>query len=61
MQVTDPVCGMQIDSGKAAAREAVQGQDYYFCSDSCHARFKAEPDRYAKNALHGDRRGSEHA
>ena len=36
MQVTDPVCGMQIESSKAAARETVQGQTYYFCSSACH-------------------------
>ncbi len=48
MQVTDPVCGMQIDSAKAAAKETVQGQTYYFCSASCHGKFLAAPDRYAK-------------
>jgi YHS domain-containing protein len=47
MQVTDPVCGMQIESAKAAASEVVQGQTYYFCSSSCHNQFRANPDRYA--------------
>jgi Cu+-exporting ATPase len=47
MQVTDPVCGMALDSGKAAATETRQGQTYYFCSASCHAKFRAAPDRYA--------------
>lgn len=48
MQVTDPVCGMPIDSDKAAATEVVQGQTYYFCSDFCHDKFKVAPDRYVK-------------
>jgi YHS domain-containing protein len=48
MQVTDPVCGMQIDSAKAAASETHQGQTYYFCSTSCHNQFRANPDRYVK-------------
>lgn len=48
MQVTDPVCGMQIDSAKAAASEAVQGRTYYFCSTSCRDKFRANPDGYAK-------------
>lgn len=48
MQVTDPVCGMPIDSEKAAAKEVRQGQTYYFCSASCHDKFRAAPDRYLK-------------
>ena len=48
MQVTDPVCSMQIDSAKAAASETVEGRSYYFCSTSCHNQFRADPDRYVK-------------
>jgi YHS domain-containing protein len=50
MQVTDPVCGMTLDSGKAAAKEVWQGETYYLCSASCHDQFKATPERYAKKA-----------
>jgi Cu+-exporting ATPase len=50
MQVTDPVCGMTIESEKSATREVWQGQTYYFCSTSCQEKFRAAPDRYAKNA-----------
>lgn len=46
MQVTDPVCGMPIESTKAAATEVVQAQTYYFCSPSCHDKFRAAPERY---------------
>lgn len=55
MQVTDPVCGMQIESAKAAASEIVEGQTYYFCSGSCHTQFRANPERYVKKAgtIHG--------
>lgn len=55
MQVTDPVCGMTIESEKAAAHEIWQGQTYYFCSKSCQEKFRAAPDRYAKKA---DNRGA---
>jgi YHS domain-containing protein len=48
MQVTDPVCGMQIDSAKAEATEVVEGQTYYFCSSACHGKFQANPAQYAK-------------
>ena len=48
MQVTDPVCGMPIESAKAAATEVVRGQTYYFCSPSCHDKFQAAPGQYVK-------------
>jgi len=48
MQVTDPVCGMSIDSGKAAATETFEGRTYHFCSASCHDQFRKSPERYAK-------------
>jgi Cu+-exporting ATPase len=50
MQVTDPVCGMAIESEKDAVREAWQGQTYYFCSKSCQEKFRAAPDRYSRKA-----------
>lgn len=58
MQVTDPVCGMQIGSTKAAAHETVGGQTYYFCSESCHSRFLANPDRYVTKDQSGANHGS---
>jgi YHS domain-containing protein len=45
--VTDPVCGMEIDSVVAAASEEYQGKTYYFCSEGCHQRFVAAPEQYA--------------
>ena len=39
--VTDPVCGMEIDSAAAAASEEYGGKTYYFCSEGCHQRFVA--------------------
>jgi YHS domain-containing protein len=58
MQVTDPVCGMQIDSDKAAAKESIEGQTYYFCSASCHGQFQAKPDRYLKKEAVGKSSGA---
>ncbi|MBI2847542.1 MAG: heavy metal translocating P-type ATPase [Chloroflexi bacterium] len=46
-KVKDPVCGMEIDPKNAAAREEFQGKTYYFCSENCHTKFKAEPKKYA--------------
>ena len=45
--MTDPVCGMEIDSAAAAASEEYQGKTYYSCSEGCHQRFVAAPEQYA--------------
>ena len=44
--VTDPVCGMRIDSEEAAGTTQYQGTTYYFCSQSCHDAFVANPSEY---------------
>ncbi len=38
-KVNDPVCGMEMD---------YQGATYFFCSDACHDKFVAEPEKYTK-------------
>jgi P-type Cu+ transporter len=45
--VTDPVCGMRIDSDDAAATAEYEGKTYYFCSEVCHDVFVADPAPYA--------------
>jgi len=45
--VKDPVCGMDIDPATAAASEEYAGTIYYFCSQSCHDNFTAQPEKYA--------------
>jgi Cu+-exporting ATPase len=45
--VTDPVCGMRIDSDDAAATAEYEGTTYYFCSQACHDVFVADPFSYA--------------
>jgi YHS domain-containing protein len=44
--VTDPVCGMRIDDGDAAATADHDGATYYFCSQACHDAFVADPASY---------------
>ena len=46
--VADPVCGMQVDTGRAAARRTHAGRTYYFCCDGCADRFDADPEPYLK-------------
>jgi Cu+-exporting ATPase len=47
MKVKDPVCGMEIEAERAAARVEHEGRTYYFCSNSCRDEFKKNPKRYA--------------
>ena len=47
-KVKDPVCGMTIDKSAAKGHEEYKGGHYYFCSDECHSKFKAAPDKYVK-------------
>jgi Cu+-exporting ATPase len=49
-QARDPVCGMTIDSEKAAASASFGGETYYFCSTECHRAFEADPARYSAAA-----------
>ena len=39
--VKDPVCGAQVDPS-GSIREQEEGHDYYFCSEECRQKFKAE-------------------
>ncbi len=42
----DPVCGMPVDSERAAAQSAHDGKTFYFCCQSCATKFAAEPQKY---------------
>ncbi|MFQ5694040.1 MAG: heavy metal-binding domain-containing protein, partial [Nitrospinota bacterium] len=43
--VKDPVCGMDVDP-ETAHRHDHEGRAYYFCSDGCLGKFRAEPAKY---------------
>ena len=44
----DPVCGMNVEEGKAAATVVYNGKTYYFCSAGCKATFEKGPAKYAE-------------
>jgi len=48
--VTDPVCGMTVDPASAAGSADHQGTKYYFCSEHCLVKFKADPGNYLAKA-----------
>jgi Cu+-exporting ATPase len=42
----DPVCGMTVNTATATRRVAHRGDTFFFCSDSCVAKFRASPETY---------------
>ena len=42
----DPVCGMKVNSEKAAACIEHCAEKFYFCSLGCSSKFRANPDAY---------------
>src|SRR5271168_558512 len=44
----DPVCGMTVDPGRAAAQVVFAGKPYYFCCAGCADKFRAEPAKYMR-------------
>jgi Cu+-exporting ATPase len=45
--IKDPVCGMEIEEGKAHARREHGGRTFFFCSPKCETTFAADPGKYA--------------
>jgi len=44
----DPVCGMSVDPATAAGSHTHAGTTYYFCSQHCLERFRADPAKYLR-------------
>ena len=47
--VKDPVCGMNLDEGKASTaglKSDYQGKTYFFCSEECQKKFDKMPARF---------------
>jgi len=54
---TDPVCKMNVDPARAAAKVDYAGKTYYFCSASCQKAFVADPKKCTGGAApagHGE-------
>lgn len=47
--VHDPVCGMDIDPASAAGSLTHDGVVYYFCSQRCLDRFRADPAQFVQD------------
>ncbi|MCH8346222.1 MAG: YHS domain-containing protein [Chloroflexi bacterium] len=46
-KAVDPVCGMELGAGEAAATLTLEGEERAFCSDECLRRFVAAPEKYS--------------
>jgi Cu+-exporting ATPase len=46
----DPVCGMNVDPNRAAAKVEHDGKLYYFCAQGCAKRFQQAPGKYLQPA-----------
>jgi len=45
--VKDPVCGVEIEEGKAHAKREYGGRTFFFCSAKCETAFAADSGKYA--------------
>ena len=59
-QVTDPVCGMNVDRAATEHTADHHGEQFYFCSAGCKDTFLADPDQYASHQ-HQDHAAHDHA
>lgn len=48
MKVKDPVCGMVIESGRAAASGVYDGETVYFCAVGCQSEYEKQRARSAR-------------
>ncbi len=49
----DPVCGREMRRADAVAAVDHHGTVYFFCSESCHQQFVADPSLFVEGAAAG--------
>ncbi|HKD18774.1 MAG TPA: HAD-IC family P-type ATPase, partial [Thermoanaerobaculia bacterium] len=52
----DPVCGMEVEPERAAARREHAGREIFFCAEVCARAFDADPAKYVEGAAEAPRR-----
>lgn len=50
----DPVCKMKVEQESAEHKAQHEGKTFYFCSDICHKKFTAEPQKYLSGSAPAD-------
>ncbi|ORJ60568.1 heavy metal translocating P-type ATPase [Geothermobacter hydrogeniphilus] len=46
-RIVDPVCGMSTEDKSAYKAHRYKGEEFYFCSDKCLAKFRNDPEAYS--------------
>ena len=46
--LTDPVCGMSVNPDITGITATVEGQNFYFCAESCRSTFIENPKKFLK-------------
>ena len=44
----DPVCDMEVDISLTDFKSEYNGEEYYFCSESCKEEFEIDPENSIK-------------
>ncbi len=60
MKVTDPVCGMSIETSDAKAVETYRDKQYHFCSTNCRDKFLDSPESYIHHHTTQEKHHEEH-
>jgi Cu+-exporting ATPase len=47
----DPVCGMTLETAKAAFKTEYEGATYVFCSEDCKRKFDKAPSTYIQKSM----------
>jgi Cu+-exporting ATPase len=56
--VTDPVCGMKVTLKPDTRSETFDNKAFYFCSEKCQTKFKADPWFYASGRAAGQKKAA---
>ena len=51
----DPVCGMEVETDRAAATVNYRTRNYYFCAEACAAAFRADPEQFLRAGRAGEK------
>jgi YHS domain-containing protein len=53
-QVSDPVCGKDLEATQRELSEEYAGETYFFCSSGCLERFIQDTDLFTNGAAMGE-------
>lgn len=54
--VKDPICGREVEDKNNNEQTEYRGRTYYFCSNTCKAKFDNDPRKYEVKVIMKKRR-----